>query len=226
MNRPAVATIAALVLAAGCSNSNSAVDFEDPAQRASYAQGFVLGEQGQGLPLDADAFVAGVRAGLTDRGELSPEELSAAMAEFQNLMAEARRVEGAAALEEGEEFLAENGGREGVMTTASGVQYEVIRDGDGPRPVVTDTVLVHYRGELIDGTVFDESYSRGEPSDFQIGMVVPGFAEGLQLMPVGSQYKFYIPGPLGYGENPRPGGAIGPNDLLIFEVEMLEILDR
>lgn len=213
--------ITLVVLSAACARGG--VDLNEPASRGSYAQGFVIGEQGKGLPLDVEAFLAGIRAGLNGQGELDPQQMQEALMAFQAFASEARAGEAAAALAEGEQFLAENGRRDGVTTTASGVQYEVLRQGDGAQPALSDRVVVHYRGTLIDGTVFDETYTDGEPATFGVGGVIPGFSESLQLMRVGSHYKFFIPGSLGYGANPRPGGAIGPNDTLIFEVELLEI---
>lgn len=127
-------------------------------------------------------------------------------------------------LEEGENFLEENLMRDEVTATASGVQYEVIESGDGPRPSETDEVVVHYRGTLIDGTEFDSSYERGEPAQFQLDQVIPGWAEALQLMPVGSKWKIYIPQELAYGANPRQGGVIEPYMTLVFEVELLDIV--
>ena len=112
----------------------------------------------------------------------------------------------------------------GVTTTDSGLQYEVITAGDGPRPKATDRVRVHYVGTLLDGTKFDSSIDRGEPAEFPLNGVIPGWTEGLQLMPVGSKYKFYIPSELAYGEQGTPG-PIGPNATLTFEVELLEIVN-
>jgi FKBP-type peptidyl-prolyl cis-trans isomerase len=122
----------------------------------------------------------------------------------------------------GQTFLARNAQEPGVMTTASGLQYKVITEGSGAQPTATDTVTVHYRGTLIDGTEFDSSYSRGEPISFPLNGVIPGWTEGLQLMTVGSKYILYIPSELGYGAQ-GAGAAIPPNSTLIFEVELLGI---
>ncbi|MBQ7191997.1 MAG: FKBP-type peptidyl-prolyl cis-trans isomerase [Paludibacteraceae bacterium] len=122
---------------------------------------------------------------------------------------------------EGEQFLMENKMREGVQVTESGLQYEVLKQGKGQRPEATDKVKVHYHGTLIDGTVFDSSVDRGEPATFGLNQVIPGWTEGLQLMTVGSKYKFYIPQELGYGS--RNAGSIPPFSTLIFEVELLSI---
>ncbi len=129
-------------------------------------------------------------------------------------------------LETGENFLAENKLKEGVTTTESGIQYEVITMGDGPKPGPEDEVVVHYKGTLIDGTVFDSSYQRDEPAQFVLNRVIPGWTEALQLMPVGSKWKLYIPQELAYGANPRQGGAIEPYMMLIFEVELLDIVSE
>ncbi|MCI7555306.1 MAG: FKBP-type peptidyl-prolyl cis-trans isomerase [Bacteroidales bacterium] len=123
---------------------------------------------------------------------------------------------------QGEEFLAANKLREGVITTESGLQYEVIKQGKGPKPTADSKVKVHYHGTLIDGTVFDSSVDRGEPIEFSLNQVIKGWTEGVQLMPVGSKYKFYIPQDLGYGS--RAAGQIPPYSTLIFEVELLGIV--
>jgi len=124
---------------------------------------------------------------------------------------------------EGEEFLAMNATKDGVHKTASGLQYVVIQEGTGPKPTSTDTVKVHYHGTLIDGTVFDSSISRGLPATFGVHQVIKGWTEALQLMPVGSKYRLFIPEGLAYGANPHPGGAIKPYMALIFDVELLAI---
>ena len=120
-------------------------------------------------------------------------------------------------------FLAENGERESVQTTASGLQYEVVTEGEGEKPGPTSHVTVHYHGTLIDGTVFDSSVDRGEPTSFGVNQVIPGWTEALQLMNKGSKYRLYIPQELAYGANPHPGGAIEPYMALIFDVELIEI---
>ncbi|ASS49059.1 MAG: peptidylprolyl isomerase [Candidatus Fluviicola riflensis] len=124
---------------------------------------------------------------------------------------------------EGEAFLAENAKKAGVTTTASGLQYEVIEEGTGVKPSASDTVKVHYHGTLIDGTVFDSSISRGLPATFGVHQVIKGWTEALQLMPVGSKYRLYIPQDLAYGAHPHPGGAIKPFMALIFDVELIAI---
>lgn len=125
---------------------------------------------------------------------------------------------------EGEAFLAANRGEPGVITTSSGLQYKVLREGSGRRPLPTDRVRVHYHGTLLDGTVFDSSVDRGQPADFGLGQVIPGWTEGVALMPVGAKYRFWVPGALGYGSTGTPGGPIGPNATLVFDVELIDVL--
>lgn len=126
------------------------------------------------------------------------------------------------ATNKGQAFLDENATKEGVVTTASGLQYQVLTEGQGAKPVASDEVTVHYHGTLIDGTVFDSSVDRGQPATFPVGGVIQGWVEALQLMNVGSKYKLFIPSNLAYGER-GAGGSIGPNETLIFEVELLSI---
>ena len=126
---------------------------------------------------------------------------------------------------EGQAFLAANKDKAGVETTASGLQYQVLEAGDGEKPTAEDVVRVHYKGTLLDGTEFDSSYERGEPAMFSLAQVVPGWQEGIALMPVGSKYRLWIPSELAYGEMGTPNGEIGPNATLVFEVELLEIVD-
>lgn len=127
---------------------------------------------------------------------------------------------------EGEAFLAANAEKDGVIVTDSGLQFEVVEQGDGPKPASAGAkVRVHYTGTLIDGTKFDSSVDRGQPAEFYLNQVIPGWTEGLQLMNTGSKYRFYIPSDIAYGANPRPGGPIGPNATLIFDVELIEIIE-
>lgn len=126
-------------------------------------------------------------------------------------------------ISEGKEFLEENKKKEGVITLESGLQYEIISEGDGATPKADDTVTTHYHGTLIDGTVFDSSYERGEPASFPVNGVISGWVEALQLMKVGAKWKLYIPSELAYGANPHPGGPIEPHMTLIFDIELLKI---
>jgi len=206
-----------------------ALDTED--QKASYGIGLNMGSQLQPAEsrVDLDAFMAGVRDGMTGaEPALAQDELQAVLQAFSQSVNEQLSEERAAQAEtntaEGEEFLAENAQKPDVQVTESGLQYEVLEEGDGPTPGPETQVSVHYRGTLLDGTEFDSSYERGEPAQFSVDGVIDGFSEGLQLMPVGSKYRFYIPSELGYGPQ-GAGQRIGPNATLIFEVELLEIVE-
>jgi FKBP-type peptidyl-prolyl cis-trans isomerase len=152
--------------------------------------------------------------------------MQTAMQSFQQQVAQQQeakqKVAGEKNKTEGEAFLAKNKARKEVKTTASGLQYEVLTEGTGANPKATDTVTVNYKGTLMDGTTFDSSYDRGQPATFVLNQVIPGWTEGVQLMKVGSKYKFYIPSALGYGER-GAGGVIGPNAPLVFEVELVSI---
>lgn len=229
-------TLIALTVAgalAGCSSAQdtpSNPDIETTDQKVSYGMGLIMGERmGNDLPdLQMDQFLQGFQhghAGDEDQNRMSREEVQQAMTAYQTQMQEqagAQQQELAQKnLEAGQAFLAENAERDGVQTTESGLQYEIIEEGDGDTPTVADQVRVHYTGELISGEVFDSSRERGEPVTFGLNQVIPGWTEGLQLMTEGSRAKLYIPAELAYG----PGGnqAIGPNETLVFDVELLEI---
>ena len=134
------------------------------------------------------------------------------------------KEEGEKAKVDGIKFLEDNKSKEGVQTTESGLQYIVLKEGTGEKPTTSSKVKVHYHGTLIDGTVFDSSVDRGEPTEFGVTQVIKGWTEGLKLMNVGAKYKFFVPSNLAYGANPRPGGVIKPNSTLIFDVELLEIV--
>ena len=197
--------------------------------KASYVIGTDLGQRfrAQGLELNADAFIRGFKDSLSGgKSVLTDEESRTALKAFEITMNTKRQLARQEAtgknLKEGEAFLAENAKKEGVKTTASGLQYKPISTGTGLKPKATDTVKVHYRGTLLDGTEFDSSYAGNEPITFQLNQVIAGWTEGVQLMPVGSKWQFFIPGRLAYGEN-GAGETIGPNATLIFEVELLGI---
>jgi len=200
-------------------------------EQVSYAIGMQIGESLKGVRDEVDLATVFKAVRSTVDGKeplLSQQDVMEVMQGFGMRM-QARQMEEFARMAEenaqaGERFLAENAGKEGVQTTASGLQYLVLEPGDGPKPSATDTVRVHYRGTLLDGEVFDDSYARGEPVEFALNQVVPGWQEGLQLMPVGSKYRLWIPAQLGYGEGGTPGGPIGPNATLVFDVELLDIV--
>ncbi len=192
---------------------------------ASYALGVNMGNQIKSIGMNEVsimAFAKGFQQVIDgDKTEVTVEETNNILqAYFTNI----QEKKAQANLKEGQDWLAANGKKSGVITTASGLQYEVMREGTGIKPLATDSVKVHYHGTLIDGTVFDSSVDRNEPVEFALNGVIPGWTEGIQLMSVGSKYKFFIPSDLAYGENPRPGGPIEPNMALIFEVELLDVI--
>lgn len=184
----------------------------------------------QGVEVDLENFLQAIRDQFEGKpSKYKQEELTAAMEAFEKVMqgkqAEMQKAQAAKAGETkaaGAKFLADNGKREGVKTTPSGLQYEVIKQGDGAKPVPTDKVNVHYHGTLVNGKVFDSSVQRGEPITFGVQEVIKGWTEGLQLMSVGSKFKFFIPSDLAYGDA-GAGADIGPGETLIFEVELLKI---
>jgi FKBP-type peptidyl-prolyl cis-trans isomerase len=212
---------AAFATALVFSQAHAAVDLDNEKDKASYSLGMLIGQSTANFgDLNFDALIEGLKQ--QHNGEetaMTLEEADATIKAFQQKVASEKA---AAAAAEGEAYMAENKARDGVMVTDSGLQYEVLTEGDGPKPAVTDTVRVHYVGTLIDGTEFDSSVARGEPAEFGLNGVIPGWTEGLQLMNTGSKYRFVIPSDLAYGER-GAGGAIGPGATLIFEVELLEI---
>lgn len=208
------------------SASASSVTLETLDQRVSYGIGRNIGgelSRDPNLEVDVDALLAGLRSAANgEDGIISAEELQAAFGEIRTRAEEAAR--GAILVEQAKsaEYLDANKARDGVSTTESGLQYEVLTAGDGPKPQPTDKVSVHYHGTLIDGTVFDSSVERGAPAQFGVTQVIPGWVEGLQLMPVGSKWKLHIPPALGYGD--RGQGSIPGGAALVFEVELLDIV--
>ena len=212
--------------------AGSTASLETDDEIASYGFGLDIGRSLEPTltHLERDALIRGILDLLDGREQAIPQDqlaevtqrVGALIREEQNTereaMTESNRVEG-------EAYLASNAEKDGVMTTASGLQYEVLRAGEtgGAQPSPANQVTIHYRGTLIDGTEFDSSYSRGQPATFGVTGVIPGFSEGLQLMTVGSQYRLVIPSQMAYG--PQGTGAdIGPNATLIFEIELLEII--
>lgn len=192
--------------------------------KASYSLGMNIGTslKGEGVSeINVEMFAKG----LTDIMKGNPLELSVqeAYESIQQFLAMANAKKFEKNITEGKKFLEENAKRPGVVTLPSGLQYEILKEGNGPKPKATDTVTTHYHGTLIDGTVFDSSVERNEPASFPVNGVIQGWVEALQLMPVGSKWKLFIPSDLAYGANPHPGGPIEPHMALIFEVELLAI---
>ena len=206
-------------------------------EQVSYVIGMDIGKSLK--PMKDEVDLATLRRAIDDvvndkKLLLNDEQVAAVMQTFSEKMQAKQQEEmvkkqaeleaqGKKNLEVEAAFLAANAKKPGVVTTASGLQYQVITEGTGPKPKATDRVAVHYAGTLLDGTEFDSSYKRGEPAQFVLGSVVPGWAEAVQLMPKGSKYKLWIPSKLGYGEAGTPGGPIPPNSALVFEIELLDI---
>jgi len=226
----AVALTAAL--ASACSKKDSAGDAAElttDAQRFGYAIGVDIGKSLAPVKgeVDIDALVKGMEETLAGKEPRLDDEArekikSEVSKKLQQKQMEERTAKAAAAEAAGKKFLAENGARAGVKTTASGLQYEIVTEGSGATPKATDKVTVHYKGTLIDGTEFDSSYARGQPVTFPLGNVIPGWTEGLQLVKTGGKAKLFIPANLAYGER-GAGAKIGPNETLVFEVELVAI---
>ncbi len=192
-------------------------------EKLSYALGLIIGHNLKGMNIDGlvtAEFTRAVEQVL--KGEKAEMTEVQAQGMVQEFMKEQQEIAGREVREAGEKFLAENAKREGVTTTASGLQYEVLTEAIGQKPVATDSVRCHYEGRLIDGTVFDSSYQRGEPTSFPLQGVIKGWTEGLQLMSLGSKFRFFIPYTLAYGAQ-GAGGAIPPYAALVFDVELLGI---
>lgn len=221
-----------LIAGTSCQQGGSkSVKLETPVDSVSYAIGVLVGSNNLkqlanapgGNELDKTVMSAAFNAAsLEEELKISEEDANALV---QNFFKNASEKEGQDNLETGNKFLETNKAREGVTTTESGLQYEIITKGTGAKPKATDQVRVNYHGTLIDGTVFDSSVDRGEPATFGVGQVIPGWTEALQLMPVGSKWKVFLPSKIAYGER-GAGGNIGPNSVLIFEVELLEIIKK
>jgi FKBP-type peptidyl-prolyl cis-trans isomerase len=202
-------------------------------QKSSYAIGMNLGAglRRQEIDVDSAALIQGMKDSLAGGKTLMTEEEATAVltklrTEMQAKQQAKAKAEEANNKKEGEAFLAANKTKEGVVTLPSGLQYKVITQGSGPKPTASDTVTCNYRGTLINGSEFDSSYKRNEPASFPVSGVIKGWTEALQLMNVGSKWQLFIPADLAYGARGTPGGPIGPDSTLIFEVELLSIKDK
>lgn len=230
--------LAGTVMLAACGgekDKSADVELKSEDQKASYALGFRSAEQMSAMEnLDLDAMVAGLRDGFGDEPESrlgEDADMDQLIRDYQTRMMEARQKkmeeQAQANLEEGQAFLDENADKDGVEVTDSGLQYQVLESGDegAQSPTLEDTVEVHYKGMLRDGTVFDSSIERDKPAVFGLKHIIPGWQEALPMMKVGDKWKLFLPPELGYGEQ-GAGGDIGPNEVLIFEVELLDVKDQ
>ena len=224
--------VVAMALTAGAACTQDVPALTSPKEKRSYALGVNIGTGlgKQGMDIDAALLAKGLQDALAGKKTLlTQEEVQAVLAEFQAEMQkkQAAAMQQAAETNKkaGDAFLAANKAKEGVVTLPSGLQYKVLKAGEGKKPAAEDTVVCHYRGTLIDGTEFDSSYSRNEPLTIPVNRIIRGWSEALQLMPVGSKWQLVIPASLAYGERGTPG-PIGPNAVLIFEVELLSIKEK
>jgi FKBP-type peptidyl-prolyl cis-trans isomerase FklB len=225
-----LATSGLVLIGLGCKTSNSVNARVDSLGNAgdslSYALGVSIGQnlKDQGInELNYAVVAQALEEQWGDKAMMTPGDADNYIRDqFNQIRQEKER----AAKKEGLNFLEENQGKPGVKTSPTGLQYKILEEGDGPSPVATDEVTVHYEGRLIDGSVFDSSYERGQPATFPLSGVIPGWTEGLQYMNVGSKAELYIPADLGYGSRQAPGGKIPPYSTLIFTVELLEITGK
>lgn len=210
--------------------SFAAIAQDDPAldsdeKKLSYAVGLQIGQnlKSQGVPIDVDALTLAIKDVLTEQDiRLSVEEMQSVVSTYQQKAAEERGAAGDANKKAGDEFLASNKAKEGVVELPSGLQYKVIEEGSGKQPKPEGAITVHYRGSLLDGNEFDSSYARGEPAKLQLGQVIKGWQEALPLMKEGSKWQIYVPAELAYGDR-GAGGTIGPNSTLIFDIELISV---
>lgn len=208
--------------------------FETSIDSVSYGLGYFYGQSiaSEGIDdFNYQNFIAGMQTSVDEEDPAMEEsQMQETLQQFQvqlQQQQEQNRAESAMRnSEEAATFLEENGARDEVEVTESGLQYEVLEPGSGSSPEVESTVQVHYQGTLLNGEEFDSSYERGEPVEFPLNRVIPGWTEGLQLMSEGAKYRFWIPAELGYGENPPPGSPIEPGSLLVFEVELISIVEQ
>ena len=201
--------------------------FSSVETQASYGVGYQMGEQLKSNPFDGlcvDSVIAGLQDAFSGAAkQVEDNALREAFGQIHQRMQAAKAEKSKAIIAEGENFLAENAQREGVIVTDSGLQYEVLSSGEGDIPTAQSTVRTHYHGTFIDGNVFDSSYERGQPAEFPVGGVIKGWTEALQIMPVGSKWRLYVPHNLAYGEQ-GAGAAIPPYSALVFDIELLDII--
>ena len=225
----AAVTAAVLLVASGCTAGEKKPELNTVKQKVSYGIGMNIGKdfKQQEIEIDVDLLARGIKDALAG-GEplLTEDQMREAFETYQKEMVAKQeskmKDEAEKNKKAGDDFMAENAKKEGVVTLPSGLQYKVITEGTGKSPKTTDTVTVNYRGTLVDGTEFDSSYKRGEPATFPVSGVIPGWTEALQLMKEGAKWQLVIPSGLAYGER-GAGPVIGPNSTLVFEVELIKV---
>jgi len=225
----AVVCIGLTVVLTACNEKEKVVKLDTQTNKASYSIGLQFGSQISKIQdmVNQDAIIKGFKDGLTEaKPQLTTEEMQTVMQDFQKSMVEKQQAKqkemATSGKATGDKFLVANKTKDGVKTTASGLQYKILTAGTGATPAATDTVVTHYTGTTIDGKVFDSSHKRNAPATFPVNGVIKGWTEALQLMKVGAKWQLFIPSELAYGER-GAGANIGPNQVLIFEIELLEI---
>ena len=219
-----IVIVSASLLAFPLFGQEKSPQLKDQKDKVSYSIGMQIGFNlgRQKVDVNPDILAAGIKDAIAGKPQLNPDQVKEIMAQFEKDMEQKQKDLGEKNKTEGAKYLEENKKKAGVKTTASGLQYKVVKDGTGAQPKATDMVTVNYRGTLIDGTEFDSSYKRGQPATFPVNGVIKGWSEALQLMKQGSKYQLFIPSNLAYGERAM-GSDIGPNSTLIFEVELQEV---
>ena len=218
-----IGTLSSLMLLGLTVGCDKKVKLDSDVKKSSYTIGIQFGNnlRDQKVTIDADAFAMALRDAAEGKNQLTQDQMREALQKLQEAANASQRAEADKNKKEGEAYLENNKKNANVKVTASGLQYEVLTEGSGPVPKATDRVVVHYKGTLMNGEVFDSSYDRGEPATFPVSGLIPGWTEALQLMKVGSKVKLYIKPELAYGESGRP--KIPPNSVLIFEMELKDI---
>jgi FKBP-type peptidyl-prolyl cis-trans isomerase FklB len=219
-----ILVVSASLLALPLFGQDKSPQLKDQKDKVSYSIGLNIGFNlsRQKVEVNPDVLTAGIKDAIAGKPQLTPDQVKDVMAQFEKDMEQKQKEAGEKNKTDGAKFLEENKKKPGIKTTASGLQYKVVKDGTGTPPKATDTVKVNYRGTLIDGTEFDSSYKRGQPVSFPVNGVIKGWTEALQLMKPGSKYQLFIPSSLAYGER-SVSPDLGPNATLIFEVELLEV---
>ena len=219
-----IASIVVLSFVFTVSGEDKPASLKDQKDKFSYAVGLNIGMnfKRQNIDVNTDNVIAGLKDGMAGKPQMTTDQIRETMMAFEKDMQQKQAEAGKKNEADSEKFLADNKKKDGVKTTASGLQYKVIKEGSGAQPKSTDTVTVNYRGTLVDGTEFDSSYKRGQPATFPVGGVIKGWTEALQLMKAGSKYQLFIPPNLAYGEH-SPTPQIPPNAALIFEVELMNV---